>query len=100
ERQTEYESLLEEKSELIRSLHLKLQELQEKAAVPPLPDEDELRALAEDVERERVQVQRERRELDDLRRQLTDDEQTMTQQMRQMEVQMARERADLARQRN
>jgi DNA repair exonuclease SbcCD ATPase subunit len=99
ERQAEYESLLEEKSETIRGLHLKVQELQERASAPPLPDEQELRALSEDLERERSQLQQERRDLEELRRQLADDEKAMTQQMREMEVQMARERAELARQR-
>jgi chromosome segregation ATPase len=100
QQQADYERLLDEKSDLIRSLHLKVQELQEKGSQAPLPEEEELRALAEDLERERSQMQQERRELDELRRQLNDDEQAMTQQMREMEVQMARERAELARQRS
>jgi hypothetical protein len=100
QKQADYEGLLEEKSEIIRSLHLKVQELGERAALPPVPQEDELRAMSEDLERERSQLQQERRDLEELRRQLMQDEQTMTQQMREMEVQMARERADMARQRN
>ena len=37
ERQKEYEALLEEKSEVIRSLHMKIQELQEVAVPPSAP---------------------------------------------------------------
>jgi hypothetical protein len=107
----EYEQLLEEKSEVIRQLHQQVQKLQQAlaeapqaaeapaapaapAAPPephrhnrgPLPSEDELLALSEELERER--------------RQLQEDEQALMEQMRQMEVSMARERAELARQRN
>src|SRR5581483_2217525 len=43
ERQREFESLLEEKSEVIRTLHQKIQELQSRPAAPALtPREDEL----------------------------------------------------------
>jgi hypothetical protein len=93
ERQREYESLLEEKSEVIRSLHRKIQELQERpgggsagGGGGPVPREQELLALSEELERER--------------RQLKEDEEALMQQMREMEVQMSRERAELARQRN
>jgi DNA repair exonuclease SbcCD ATPase subunit len=87
----EYEGLLEEKSEVIRDLHRKLKELPEgpeRAAAPaagPLPREEELLALHEELERER--------------RQLQEDEETLMRQMRDMELQMSRERAELARQR-
>ena len=100
ERQMEYESLLEEKSELIRSLHLKVQELEQRApATPPTPKEEELIKLNEELERERCQLEQERRELEEDLRQFKEDEQMMIKQMREMEVQMARERAELARQR-
>src|SRR5262245_43835186 len=91
ERAREYEGLLEEKSELIRNLHLRIQELEEaqpaEPAKPrgPLPREDELLTLSEELERER--------------RQLREDEESLMEQMRQMEVQMAKERAEMARQR-
>jgi hypothetical protein len=90
ERQREYESLLEEKSEVIRALHQKIQELQEApggnaapsaAAAPP----QDLMQLKE--------------QLEDERRQLQEDEEAMMKQMQQMELAMSRERADLARQR-
>jgi chromosome segregation ATPase len=102
----EYESVLEEKSETIRQLHQQIEELQAaladaearvaeyaeqvgdgpRADNGPVPREEELLSLSEELERER--------------RQLQDDEQTLMDQMREMEVGMARERAELARQRN
>lgn len=98
----ELEALLEERSETIRHLHQHVEELQTALAdaearaaelanqLPPehapVPREDELLALSEELERER--------------RQLQEDEQTLMDQMREMEVGMARERAELARQRN
>jgi len=85
ERQREYDSLLEEKSEVIRDLHRRLHE-QPEHAPGSTPREEELIALSEELERER--------------RQLKDDEESLMEQMRQMEVQMSRERAELARQRN
>ncbi len=100
-RMSEYDALLEEKNEVIRSLHQDLQAAHgaladaEAAAnavpakrVPsaPLPREEELLALSEELERER--------------RQLQEDEQTLMDQMREMEVGMAKERAEMARQRN
>jgi hypothetical protein len=91
ERVKEYEQLLEEKSEMIRQLHQKLQDLegappQRPVRTGPVPREDELLNLSEDLERERLQLQ--------------EDEQALMEQMRQMEVSMARERAEMARQRN
>ncbi len=86
EQQAEFERLLEEKSELIRALHRKLQESQDRPAAPgDTPREEELMALSEELERER--------------RQLKEDEEALMEQMGHMEVQMSRERADLARQR-
>jgi hypothetical protein len=88
-REKEYESLLEEKSEVIRDLHRKLQEAPaagERPAGGSTPREEELLALHEELERER--------------RQLTEDEESLMKQMREMELQMSRERAELARQRN
>ena len=90
----EYEQLVEEKSEVIRTLHQRLEEVQAAASVAssppartgPTPREEELLALSEELERER--------------RQLKEDEEALEQQMRQMEMSMARERAEMARQRN
>jgi peptidoglycan hydrolase CwlO-like protein len=85
----EMEAILEEKTEHIRELHLKVQELElaVKGAPKPakVPHEDELMRMQEELERERQQLQ--------------EDEESMTQQMRDMEIQMARERAEIARQR-
>jgi hypothetical protein len=88
ERQREYEALLEEKSEVIRSLHLKLQEAQEggrRLPNEPVPREEEIFRLKE--------------ELDAHRQQLQDDEESLMAQMRQMELSLSRDRAELARQR-
>lgn len=89
DRQKEQEALLEEKSDVIRELHLKLQECPPAAAPREpgtIPREEELLALSEELEQER--------------RQLKEDEETLMTQMREMEIQMSRERAELARQRN
>jgi DNA repair exonuclease SbcCD ATPase subunit len=92
ERQREYESLLDEKSEVIRDLHLKIKELQvqnqevKNHHSGSAPREEELLALSEELERERQQ--------------LKEDEEALMKQMRDMEVQMSRERAEFARQRS
>ena len=95
ERLREYEQIVEEKTEVIRLLHLQLEEarsaLDEQANQPanrkgPAPCEDDLLSLSEELERERRQIQ--------------EDEATLMEQMRQMEMSMARERAEMARQRN
>jgi DNA repair exonuclease SbcCD ATPase subunit len=95
ERQREYEALLEEKSEVIRTLHLRIRELQERpaAAAPAaaairaedLPDAEELMRVKEEIE--------------DQRRQLQEDEEAMVTQLREMEMALSRDRAELARQR-
>lgn len=94
ERQKEYESLLEEKSEVIRGLHVKLQESQQQerpsattAANPVDPAEcADLSRLKEELEGQRRQVQ--------------EDEEALMEQMRAMELAMSRDRAELARQRS
>jgi hypothetical protein len=88
--QKELEALLDEKSEIIRELYVKIQELEGELKSrdiprPVIPEEDELLRMQEELERERKQLQ--------------EDESSMMQQMREMEVQMARERAEMARQR-
>lgn len=88
ERQKEYEALLEEKSEVIRGLHLKLHELQEgtrRLPNEPVPKEEELQQLKQD--------------LDEQRRQLQEDEESLMTQMREMELALSKDRAELARQR-
>jgi chromosome segregation ATPase len=85
EQQADYEKCLDEKSDAIRELHLRIQELQSR---PPAasPREEELLALSE--------------ELDEERRQIEADEEALMQQMSAMELQMSRERAEIARQRS
>ncbi len=85
--QREYETLLEEKSEIIRGLHQKMQEHQEGGG-----------RKTDDVEAgELLEMQR---HLDEEREQLKHDEESLMAQMRQMEMGMSKERAELARQRN
>jgi DNA repair exonuclease SbcCD ATPase subunit len=110
EREREYEDMLEQKSETIRELNVRLQELSQDggggahepaaSAAPANVNQDELANLSDEIERERCQLEQERRRSEDDRRQLRDDEDSMMRQMREMELQMAKERAELARQRN
>jgi len=109
EREREYEDMLEQKSETIRELNVRLQELNQDdggarataaSAAPANVNQDELANLSDEIERERCQLEQERRRSVDDRRQLRDDEDSMMRQMREMELQMAKERAELARQRN
>lgn len=105
EREKEYEAMLEQKSDTIRELHARLQELErgggaEEAHAPVNVDQKELLSLSDELERERCQLEQERKNIDDDRKQLREDEDSMMRQMREMEMQMARERAELARQRN
>ncbi len=94
ERQREYEMLLEEKSEVIRTLHATMQELQESAgpSTPTTPNPTAGVGQAEEILRLK-------RELEERGRQMDQDENDMMQQMRQMEVQTAKERAEMGRQR-
>ena len=104
EREKEYEAMLEEKSEVIRTLHVRIQKLEKSATdappAPATPVQSDLLALSDELERERCQIEQERRQLEADRIQLRDDEEAMMRQMREMELQMAKERAELARQRN
>src|SRR5205823_10283145 len=82
ERQREYESLLEEKSEVIRSLHQKLAELRERASgAQPKVEEESTEPVPE-----RQELLKLKRELDEQRRQIGEDEESMMAQMRQMEM--------------
>jgi hypothetical protein len=113
EREREFEAMLEEKSEKIRELFLRVQELEPAGSAKSepgpgrecggdsdMPDDKELVALSDELERERCVLEQEHRTLEDDRRQLREDEEAMMRQMREMEMQMAKERAELARQRN
>ncbi|MBM4068211.1 MAG: hypothetical protein FJ271_04620 [Planctomycetes bacterium] len=88
ERQREFDSLLDEKTEVIRGLHLKLKDVSEPAPVR--------HADPADIN----EVARLKRELEEQRRQLMEDEEALKEQMREMELAMSRERAEMARQRS
>jgi hypothetical protein len=98
ERQREYEMLLEEKSEVIRGLHQKLQEAEESVNLAggpaPTPSVSNISRVGQAEE-----ILNLKREMEEQRKQLDQDEQDMMAQMRQMEMQMAKERAEMARQR-
>ena len=117
DQQKELDALLEEKSDVIRQLHLKIKELQANAAPREqglsAPQEDQADLIGQLQEKiEELQAKpvaatpREEEllalheELEEDCRQLKEDEESLMQQMRQMEVQMSRERAEMARQRN
>jgi hypothetical protein len=107
DRERSYESLLDEKSEEIRGLYIRIQELKEAVASkgdaggdPGREEDADLRAMAEDLERERLQLEEERQRLDEETRQIREDEDDLMQRMREMELQTAKGRADLARQHN
>jgi paraquat-inducible protein B len=82
----------DEKSEVIRELHLKIQELKDRigeleaASLVPSGQAEELIALTEDLE--------------EGQRQLKADQELIAEQMRDLELEVSRERAELARRRN
>jgi hypothetical protein len=107
DRESQYEAMLEDKSEEIRGLYIKIKELEELAAEVRGPgqgrpgggnsDED---AMREELENERMQVEEERQRVEEEVRQLREDEDDLMRRMREMELQMAKGRADLTRQHN
>lgn len=89
DRQKEFETILEEKSEVIRNLHLKIKDMQEGMAdgsASKAAENEEIKKLKKEIAREREQI--------------AHDEESLMLQMRQMEMAMSRDRAELARQRN
>jgi hypothetical protein len=85
-KQQEYEALLEEKSEAIRALHLKLHELQSRAgATSESTPREDARSLKRQLEHERVQIEK--------------DEEELMIRMTQLEKAISKDRAELARQR-
>jgi hypothetical protein len=84
--QRDQENLLEEKSNLIRDLHRRIQALQEMRGVQV--NGVQARDLVETLEQLEVD-----------RRRLNEDEQTVMAQMRDMEISISKERAELARER-
>jgi hypothetical protein len=99
ERQREYETLLEEKSEVIRNLHQKIQEIQESAIGGCDVPYGSSTSVSGTGLGQAEEILRLKREMEDQRRQLEQDEEEMMGQMRQMELTMAKERAEMARQR-
>ena len=97
ERQREYEMLLEEKSDVIRHLHQKIQESQESAVGGESLPSNQTNCSGTRVG-QAEEILRLKREMDEQRRQLERDEEEMMAQMRQMEMTMAKERANMARQ--
>lgn len=106
DREREYEALLDEKSEMIRTLHVRIQELEaasgSRAAAKgsPADDDPELLATIEELSREQAEMDKERALLDEDRRQLRQDEEDMESRMQEMELQVAKSRSDLVRQRH
>ncbi|MEI7685606.1 MAG: hypothetical protein WCL32_11315 [Planctomycetota bacterium] len=86
EQQREFDQILDEKTETIRSLHMQVQELQEALRGGPTGMTTE-------------QLDQRQDELARLEQRLLADEEALNRQAREMEMSMAKERADLARQR-
>jgi hypothetical protein len=86
EQQHEFEKMLDEKTETIRELHMRIHELQDAIRGGP-------HALSRD------QLEMRQGELDRLEQRLRADEDSLNRQAREMEMAMAKERAELARQR-
>ena len=105
ERQREYEMLLEEKSEVIRGLHQRIQDmadcvsLGDGPAPAPSVSATKLGQVSSTKLGQAEEILRLKRELEEQKKQLEQDEEDMVAQMRQMEMQMAKERAEMARQR-
>ncbi len=100
EQQKEFEALLEEKSEVIRTLYQQLQELREQPApeansAPPGHGGDASPDIAT-LQQELLVL---KEELEERQRQLEADEAALMDQMRQMEIAMSRDRVEMARQR-
>jgi chromosome segregation ATPase len=100
DRQREYEALLEEKSEVIRALHHKIQELRDAGNAAGSEAGGEAGGEASPPASEWQELERVKVELEQQRHQLEEDEESLMAQMRQMEMTMSRERAELARQRS
>ncbi len=96
DRQQEYEKLLDEKSEVIRTLHLRLQEQPASSGSGSSSSHHSGMVVGGQAE----EILRLKRGLEEHRRQLDEDEEAMMLQMRQMEMAMAKDRAEMARQRS
>jgi hypothetical protein len=87
-KQKEYEAILEEKSEVIRTLHLELHDAQSRgaAATEPATPRDDPRSLKKQLEQELAQLE--------------NDEEELMIRMQQLEKAMSKDRAELAHQRS
>ena len=93
DRQRDYERLIDEKSEVIRSLHEKNEQLRERLDQPaPLAD------VPEGELPERAELLALLRELDQKRLKLQEDEEAMIAQLRDLEMAITKDRAEIARQ--
>jgi chromosome segregation ATPase len=108
DREREFEATLEEKSEEIRLLYMKIQELErkyEEEASPPPPritrgTDEEINALAEELAADQARLEEEREQVRVEREQTRSEEEDLERRMLEMELQTAKSRADLVRQRN
>jgi len=109
ERERDYETLLEEQSEEIRALYMRLQELEAskrpaapppKVAPSPAHGNPELADMAAELEQERLLLEEQRQALHDEREQLRQDEDALMERMREMELQTAKSRSEMVRQRS
>lgn len=107
-REEEFEALLEEKSEELRTLFIRIQQTEREragaaaahAASPAGRMDEERVSVWADIQREHAALEQERQRLEEERRQLREDEESMMQRMREMELQVAKSRTDMVRQRN
>jgi len=108
DREREFESTLEEKSEEIRLLYMQIQELErknEEEEAPPVRSagrgtDEEVNALAEELAADQARLEEEREAVRVEREQIRADEEDLERRMQEMELQTAKSRADLVRQRN
>ena len=107
-REEEFEAQLEEKSEELRTLFIRIQESErgqanaaaEHAASPAGRQDEERAAMWEDIQREHQAWRKNASAPQEERRQLRDDEENMMQRMREMELQVSKSRTEMVRQRN
>jgi len=107
-REEEFEAQLEDKSEELRTLFIRIQETErgqadaaaQHAASPAARQDEERAAMWEDIQREHQTLEEERQRLQEERRQLRDEEESMMQRMREMELQVSKSRTEMVRQRN
>jgi len=107
EREREFETILEEKSEEIRLLYMQIQEQertqQEPAEPPPKTadsDDESVNALAEELAQDQARLEEEREQVRTDREQVRADEEDLERRMQEMELQTAKSRSDIVKARN